>query len=331
MSESTQSLFPEAAYQRLLGLNDAKDIRFAEQVVGTLQRIDRGLLPPAAEHPLGHLIAQGQAALPQLLDLVDRGSEREALDALDALAHVLLYAPLPEPLLPRLRHQLELDQSPDRRALVAKCLAIGRDQAFLTEQLKLLADPDPGAVATAARLLGFGRFAPALPLLRELVSPTRVYESRYVIWALGEIGMREALPTLELALGSAFRVVDCLIAMGKIADLTSIPRVTPMIVDGLPEQRDAAYRALAMILDRHRDLLAVLPELSKELGGLVLHQFADDKLKLSGSTRFHMCLCLARLGHKLDAGTVRRYLRIDLEDSEAGGMASYFMRRGGKK
>ncbi|MFH1809741.1 MAG: HEAT repeat domain-containing protein [Pseudomonadota bacterium] len=331
MSEHTEHQFPEATYHDLLGLRDDKDLLFADQVVSALQKIDRGLLPPAAAHPLGHLIAQGQAALPRLLDLVEAGTDREQLDAMDAMAHILLNEPMPASLLPRLRHQLELDQTPERLALVTKCLAIGRDQAFLLKQVRLLADPDPGVVATAARLLGLGRFTPALPVLTELVSPERVYESRYVIWALGEMGRREALPVLEFSLGNAFRIVDCVIALGKIGDLTSIPRITPILLEGLPDQRDAGYRALAMILDLHRDVVPAIPDLGKELGGLIKAQFADDTLALSGSTRFHMCLCLARLGLKLDAGTVRRYLKIELEDGEAGGMASYFMRRKGKK
>lgn len=330
MAEASEHVFPAQVMQNIFGLKTDKEQRFADNIVQALGRIDRGLLPPAASHPLGHLIVQGTAAFAELLSLIESGHEQEQLDAIDAISHILMYSEAPKSVLLKLQTELGRSEDPTRRSYIAKCLAIGKDQGFLFEQLRHLDDDDPGIVATAARLLGFGRFVPALSVLRDLVSPNHIFESRYVIWAIGEIALPEALHTLEHALASGFRTVDCMIAMGKIGQVSSISKLTPMIIEGLPEQRDAAYRALAMILDKNRELSGEVEELTTSLSGIIRGQFSDDKIKLSGSTRFHMALCLARLGIKLDPPTVRQYLKIDLDDSEAGGMASYFLHRGGK-
>ena len=327
----TTAAFDEHTLSRVLNLPTGKDQEFANQVVSALQRIDRALLPPAASHPLSGLIVQGPERVPKLLELAESADPRKSADALDALAHVLLTNRIAAPAAKRLHALMKTQKNPDKAALIAKVLAIGGDEALLRDQLRLLADEDPGLVATAARLLGLGHYSPAVPVLRALVSPDRMYESRMVIWALGEIGDVSATRELELALASGFRSVDAIIALGKLGQITTIPRLTPMILSGLPEQRDAAYRALAMILDENRDLADVLGTARNDLVGLIVGQLEDDKVDLSGSTRFHMLLCLARLEEKLDQARVRKYLRIDLHEKEAGGMATFFASRGDAK
>jgi hypothetical protein len=326
--------FPDETYRQVFGLKKQKDIEFAETIVGALSQIDRGLLPASAGHPLAGLIAAGTDSLEQLVTMVENGDEQQVLDGIDALSHVFLYTDVPVWAVKRLRSVMNTagvtEHNPEKVALLAKCLAIGGDLELLQHQLRLLADEDPGVVATAARLIGLGRYEPAVPVLRELVSPDRLYESRAVIWALGEIGSRDALNQLEYALASGFRTVDCMIAMGKIGTLTSIPKLTPMMLSGLPEQRDAAYRALAMILDKNRGLIRHLEPLPSELTRLITQQLNDADLPLSGSVRFHMCLCLARLGEKLDAARVRKYLNLSLDEKEASDMAGFFMRKGGE-
>jgi hypothetical protein len=331
--------FDERTYANTFGIAKKADRDLAEALVSALQQLDRALLPPAATHPLASLIAEGPRGVDRLLSLVEGGDARQKADALDALAHVLLGAPQKEAA-GRLKKQLAQQQEPELAALLAKTLAIAGDEDLLVEQLRRLADDDPGVVAAAARLLGFGRYRPAVPALKGLVSPERFYESRWVIWALGEIGDRDALPALEIALSHAFRVVDCLIAIGKIGELTSIPSVTPHLMQGLPEQKDAAVRALAMILDKNREqagkVLATVRStqmkggpLSEQLSSLLEAELGDPDAKLSASTRFHMLLCLARLGHKLDAARLRMYLGAHLEEKElrhVGSLVSPFNR-----
>ena len=214
--------------------------------------------------------------------------------------------------------------------LAAKVLAIGNDRVFLHEQLSRLADEDPGVVATAARLLGLGRYQPVVPVLRALVSPDRIFESREVIWALGEIGDPAALETLDYALGSAFRTVDCLIAMGKIGQVISILKD---FTDDTDRFTRATRRRLSCV--GHDFGAARKPRTGAKCRGFNCGDSQPDSPpvagilgdRLSGSTRFHMLLCLARLGHKLDRGEFRTYLGIELKKEEMSGVQAFFAGR----
>jgi len=315
---------PEETWRDLFGLAKRAERESADRLVMALQKIDRGLLPPAATHPYEVHIASGAAGITPLLALLEEGTEREWFNALDALAHICFTITAPDAggkvddaVIARLRGQLKRkDLSADQLALVTKTLAIARDHGVLHEQLHRLADADPGIVASAARLLGLGRYAPAARILRELVSPERFYESRAVIWALGELGDPDVLPALYRALAQAFRVVDCTIAIGKIGQLTSVGQLTPLIMTGPPEQKDAAIRALAMILDHHRNDTKPLGDLFSSLKNLLEVQLESGQ-PLSGSTRFHMLMCLARMGHRLDEPRIRRYLQLGIGDDVA--------------
>lgn len=322
--------FDDDVYTRRFGLTKTADKRWADELVRALAQVDRALLPPAATHPLAAKIAEGTAALPSLMALVAQTTGQECFDALDATAHVLLATDQPAlEVAARLKQVLATEKDPDMIARIAKTLAIARDESLLRDQIKRLGDDDPAVVASAARLLGLGRWRPAVPALKGLVSPERIYESRHVIWALGEIGDADALPALEIALANAFRVVDCLIAIGKIGRITSVPSVTPHLVSSFPEQKDAAARALAMILDDNRLISSRQPALKDVLVPLIEGQLADPRAPLSGSTRFHMLLCLARLSHPLDPARVRKYLGLTLDEASAQEIAGFV--KGGPK
>jgi hypothetical protein len=323
---------PEEAYEDLFGLVKRSDVQYAEQLVQAVNKLDRALLPPAASHPLAAQIALGTASCSSLLDLMERGSEREWYDAVDALAHVF-YAQaqqtgsVDKSFRARLKAQLK-HVDPERAALVAKVLSLGRDDGILSEQLHRLADDDPGVVAAAARLLGMGAYRPAARLLADMISPQRTYESRAIIWAVGELGDPVALPRLRQSIENGFRVVDCLIAMGKLGDVTVLGGIMPIFMSGLPEQRDAAHRALAMILDKHRGDQGPVQELFSSLRTLIeteLNQGGADTIP--ASTRLAMCLSLARMGVQLDAERVKRYLGISLDAAALTPMARVMLQR----
>ncbi len=323
--------FSEATYKNIFGLRKKRELEFADGLVTGLSKIDRGLLAPPLPHPFGDHIAKGDAAVPELVKIVESEVGQTQYDAIDALSHIFLYEPVSAEHARRLRRVLNRagvsEGNEDLVAAIAKALAIGQDEELLRRQVMLLADDDPGIVATAARLLGFGRYRAAVPILNALVSPDRFYESRYVIWALGEIGDDAALPMLGYALASGYRTVDCMIAMGKIGDISSVPKLTPMITGGLAEQRDAAYRALAMIFEKNRVFLSSLAHTRQEFSRLILGQLEKGDIDLSGSTRFHMLLCLARLGTQLDVARVKQFLKLPLEDDEASQLQAFFTKR----
>lgn len=318
--------FDDATMARVLAVKSPKDRAFVDELVSMLATLDRGLLQPAAHHPFAHLLALGVRGIDPLLDAFDKGDPRQQRDALDALAHLIVGTSGGTSAPQRLKAALRATQDVELAALLEKTLALAGDESTLFEQMKRLTDDDPGVVASAARLLGFGRYAPAVPALKALVSPERIYESRWVIWALGEIGDASALPALEIALAHAFRVVDCLIAMGKIGRITSIPQLTPHLVGGFGEQKDAAVRALAMILDTNRDDKSAIAPLRAQLGSLLERELADAAAPLPGSTRFHMLLCLARLGHKLDETRVKKYLGGSFAPASGRNVAALRMR-----
>ena len=325
----SEKFFDDETYRKIFGIQNVNDIQFSESIIETLAGIDRALLPKPAEHPLSAEISEGERSIQKLLDMLTVDDVQKSLDAIDALAHIFLYAKTTKQQRAQLGEAVahfRSNKSDDPRiAMGLKTLAIAQDESLMLSQLERLSDEDPGVVASAARLLGFGRFALAEPALRGLVSPERLFESRAVIWALGEIGSRASLPALEYALSSGFRTVDCMIAMGKIGAIESVPKLLPMMIGGLPKQVDAAYRALSMLLNTNRDL-AKNAAFRSSLVPLLLNDLGDDAKPKSGSIRFHMCLCLARMGETLNASTVRRFLGISISDEAASDMARFFIR-----
>jgi HEAT repeat protein len=322
---------PEETYRDLFQLVKRADVDYVDQLVTALGKIDRALLPVAAPHPLSRQIGVGAPAIGSLLDLLEQGSEREWFDALDALAHIMFAiveggGVVDGSARARLKAQLK-GKSGDQVALVVKALAIARDDGLLSEQLHRLADDDPGVVAAAARLLGLGAYRPAARLLAEMLSPQRMFESRAIIWALGELGDPVALPRLRQSIENGFRVPECLQAMAKIGDITVLGGIYPVLVSGPVDQRDAGYRALAVVLDKHRGDSQPLAEVFGRLTTLIDQQLHDPSLSLSSGTRFAMLLSLARMGVTLDPGKVRRHLEVAVDDRELTAVARALMGR----
>ncbi len=325
--QSSHSAYSTSTYRNIFKMENDEEIQYADQLIRALHTLNPQLAPFESTHPFSSLIAGGLAAAKDLIDLIETSIDQKRFDALDALAHIYLHGGAQLEDIARLKKLIKQEKDPHFIAAIAKCIAISGDENFLLEQMQKLSDEDPGVVAAAAVLLGFGAYEPALPALIALVSPSRFFESACVIWALGEIGSSAALPVLEHAAREGFRTCDCLIAMGKIGSLTSIPHLTPFILSGLPNQIEAAYHALSMILHRHQDTPTLLHILGDELMGLVKNQLQSADKTISIATRFYMVLCLARMGQKLEKNQLRRYLGIELDENETGQLASFFMKR----
>lgn len=326
----TTQFYDDRTYRGVFGLHAPADQVWANRLLGALARIDPFLLAGTSKHPLMYLIAAGQEGIDPLLQLVETTMGRPRFEALDALAQIFVAMAPPPAALARLRAVLAREPSPEVQADLLKTLALARDPALVREQLERLADPDPGIVASAARMLGYARFAPAAQVLARLVSPERSFEARFVIWALGEIGADIALPALYDAVEHGFFVVDVCVAIGKIGQITSVGRLVPVLLRGLAEEREAAARGLAQILDRHRPLDAgssVLEPLFERLTDLFQNLLNTADARVSPSTRFHLLLGLARMGRRIDPARLRRFLNVTLDGDELEGVAAFFASR----
>lgn len=325
--------FSHNTYQDILQLNDEKQIQFANELALALQAIDPALLPIQSTHPFSEHIRSGGQKNFELIQIAAQKklSPQVRLQSLDALGYIYLKKVANKQEIVEIKNMLSSEKNNIIKISIAKCLALSRDETFLIEQTKLLDDNDPAVVAAAATLLGFGRYLRALPVLTALVSPFRLFESTSVIWAIGEIRSKDALPVLERALKESFRTNECLIAIGKIGELTSVVNLAPFLLSGLLNQKEAAYQALANLLHHNSDAPNLLKILGEELIQAIQNQLEKKIHNDSIKTRFYMLLCLARLGHHLEPTKIKHYLELYLNKDEVGNIARYFLRRNSYK
>src|ERR1051326_3761486 len=130
-----EPVFDDATYLRAFGLKRKAERDYVDELVVAIGKLDRGLLPAPAPHPLAHLIDAGPASIDKLLALVEQGTDRQRIDAVDALAHVLLGTQSRDANA-RLKKVLAETDQPGIAALLEKTLAIAGDDATLEEQLK---------------------------------------------------------------------------------------------------------------------------------------------------------------------------------------------------
>lgn len=323
----TEQVFTDETYNKVFGFKEREEIDFAENLMHSLHKIDPTLLPMPTKHLYAEWIAKGSKGLKELFRIYETTVGEEQIYAIDAIAQIYLNAGSTSESNEWLWERMEQATDARNKDQIAKCLAIGGDEIFLREQLSRLADEDPAIVASAARFLGYGCYGPALPALRALVSPARIYESRHVIWAIGEIGAQDALPELERALEQGFRSNDCLMAIGKIGLLGSVPKIMPFLQNGLPDQKEVAFQALAMILNANAEYQEVIKPLQDLLVPIIMGQLESEFADFGIKARFYMLLCLARLNYKMEKSLVRKYLGIDMGEKEAGDLASFFMKK----
>lgn len=303
------------SYQELFGLIDPKEIAYAEELISSLGKFDSDEIKLHARHPHRYLINKGIDGIADLIRIIDSDKEiYTRIEAVDALSHIFLQVK-PTPIIcENLRGILLKEKNIEVIAVLAKCIAVAQDEIFLLEQMKRLGDEDPGVVSAAAQLLGYGRYATALSALCLLVSPSRFYESRALIWAIGEIGQPSALPYLERCIQEGFRTAEALIAIGKIGSIKSISSIINLAFSGDTIQKECAYRALAMLLQTVIADESIITILAEEFGEAIRQQLANDYQQLNWECKFFMVICLARLQFSLQPSQIRRYLEISVKE-----------------
>jgi hypothetical protein len=313
--------FEPEVYRQHFGIDSNEDIAFAEEVLQALQKIDRALVPRSYTHPYMEQIRAGHTAVDGLLEALDAPIEgTTTADVLDALSYIYLNEEISTAASQKIQGYLGDE---DLAPIAARCLAIGRDHSFLLNTMEGLSSDDPGVVASAAMLMGYGRFEEAVPVLLPLLSPLRFVESRSVIWALGEIGSEEAIPRLTRALSEHFRPVDCLISLGKIGAITSLGALTPHVMGGARELRETALKSLSMILSKQNDLTFLAP-LRESMEGLLTQIATEDP---SNTARFYALLSLSRLGVKWKQNQLRRSLNMSLPEEQIDAFANFYLRK----
>jgi hypothetical protein len=293
-------------YRDIFGVTDPNDVALAETFIKYAAKADAALLPAGGTHPCADLIREGMRSTATLLAYLGAPPPGcSALDAADALVQIYEGLPAPAEVRDALRERFHHAESDEERAAYTQALARLGDEELLSVNQTMLSADDPSIVRGAATILGLGRYRPAVPVLRLLVSPKRFVESDAVIWALGEIGDEAAVPELERALLAQFRMPEVLRALGAIGSLNSVPLLLNYLKPGYEPVQEAAYAALAMLLARQRDNLMALRDVRPTLIFGIRGQLEKEH---TPSCKLAMLLCLARLGEKLDRAVVYRCL-----------------------
>lgn len=314
-------VFSSEIYTQFFGLTQPEEIAFAEEVAQALRQLDPNFIPSIEKTPLDQRQPNNLHHLLGLYTNAQNLNEKKAI--LESVAQVYLQGGITQESIAALKSLLAQAQDSEELGLLAKCIALSGDVHFMQLQMARLQENDPLLSASAARLLGYGAYQAAVPLLCTMLNPIRFIESVHVIWALGEIGDTRALPVLEGALKSGFRSIECLDALGKIGALTSIASITPFLMQGYLPQQEAAYRALAAILDHNRDHQEAIKTLKGTLLPIIQHSLEENDPACT-TRHVYALLCSARLGEKIKPAKLRQLLRAKLPLQEMQGLGNFF-------
>lgn len=310
MNEPT--LFSTEFIKRNFNVDESNDRVFAEQLLTSLINKKSAVFEPHVRHPFAAKIAEGKSSLSFLLTHAEYVELPQALDALDAIAFIIKQHSADEKSINKLRSLLHVRAEIEIKAAIAQNLALAQDKDFLREQINNLSDEDPGVVGAAAELLGYGHFQEATLILCQLISPSRFFESRQIIWSLGEIGSIDASPYLHRCIREGFRVNDALIALGKIGAAQSVPLILSHALSVGGEQRDIAFRSLAEIFAQLQSSPEIIAILADDSRPMIESLLARDLAILSWDSRAYMLLCLARLGKTMHPSLIRKYLELSI-------------------
>lgn len=302
-----------------LGVTDDKQSSFLTQLLPALERISPDLTPRVLQHPLVHEITRGPAAFPKLLATYDGSlDEGEKALAIDAIAEILAHRDhhATHDVVVALEKILATTKSKRIASITARALAAAGAESFLAHQRNLLGSKSLDEVRIAARLLGYGRYRPAVPVLMELLRPDAAIIADSLIWALGEIGDPEAVPLIQLWLTRAELADDALSALGKIGARASVVRVIPFLLEGSRLQREKAAEALARIARKNDGSLGD-PGLDDTVRKTLEKVIDADESRLA---RFHSMIAFSALGGHLEPPRILAALGGQLSKKDLEGV-----------
>lgn len=307
------SALPSWFVAQLLGLDDEQHRTFGQQIITALEKIDPDLAPKLLHHPLAADISKGVASYPKLLErFAQADDEEERAYTLDAIAEIASRAYATKEVIAALEKILGEAKSDRLASIAARALACGKSAPFLEHQHNVLMTKSPSELGIAARLLGYGKYEKAAPALLDRLTPDNAMAAEAIIWALGEIGHEEAVPKLHTLLTQFGLTDDVLIALGKIGSRASVVRLTPVLLEGLPDQREQAAEALARIAKKHGGTFGD-PGLDQTMRAVLEKVIDGDSNR---GARFHAIVAYSRLGGHLDPKRILAALGAGLSKKE---------------
>jgi HEAT repeat protein len=291
--------------------------RIRDAVFAAAPQLARAFEP----HPLAEHIREGAKALPLLFERFEREPDEKARALIvDAIAAIAGVEKPSHDVCDRLRAILVSSQSRLIASVAARALAVAGDESFLELQRGLLHSDSPTRRMLAARLIGHGRYARALPDLMVSVRPDRATLVDAAVWAIGEIGSKEALPLLNAMIESRFFSVDALDAIARIGSVESLSVIRPLLAQGTIEERVHTVHAIARILEKRPSL----PEGDRaELAKILLDVLDRGERVIM---RYYALVALGRLGERVDQNRAFGALGAALPDSKLDPMSAFYKR-----
>jgi len=318
---------PNELLANLLGAEGKKQVRFTEQIIEALEKISPDLVPRFSKHPYVDAIVEGPSAFPTLLALYESEDDAHAkASILDAIAEINAQYYATAEVISAVQGIIGETEDTAISSMAARALATAKHEGFLSQQNDFLMSESPSTVRVAAKLLGYGEYEPSLERLLSLLQPENIAVADAVVWALGEIGNAEALPTLHDMLSFSILSEEVIEAMGKIGNLNSVVRLLAVLSEGTQLQREKASKALGQIARANSGDFQD-SELQERSLKILEHLIEKD---VSLLVRFYSIVGHSLLGGHLAPVQITKALGARLAGARMNSVADFFANRGPK-
>lgn len=315
---------PDDLVGGLVGAEAEEQFRFTEEILAALQKISPSLVPRLSAHPLADAIGRGVGAFPDLLqDFKTTTDEHERAAIVDAIGEIISREYATAEVMAALGKIMSSTKSSAIASIASRAIAAGGDQGFLEQQRNFLGSDNLTDVRLAAKLLGHGKYEPAVDVLLLLLRPDNMAVADAVMWALGEIGSPKALPKLHGMLSDLIFVEPTIEAVGKIGDTTSVIRLLPLLIEGGEGQREKAAQAILRIARKNDGWLGD-EALSNDTKAALLRAADTDKSPL---VRFYSIVAFSVLGEHIGPAQIKKALGAKLTKKEMDALGGFFSER----